>query len=155
MPCVGAVCGVVWCRGFCCVFVMCCVRVVCACWCVRVVCVVCVCCFVWCVCVCVGVCGCVVVVRHAEKPVCVFITSPCVSSKRSRVYRQQAHIFYCMWACCPKTRERFEHTHLDVLNAHTGGRGKEGARVLVNFLLSKNFPTSGNHVLQRITTRNL
>ena len=85
VPCVGAVCGVVWCRGLC-------VRdVLCAC-CVCVgVCVL--------VCVCGGVC--VVVVWHAENPVCALKTSPCVRSKRSRVYRQHAHMFYRQF-CLPK-----------------------------------------------------
>ena len=120
MLCVGAVCGVVWCRGLLCVGV--CV-LVCGCVCLRMslcvsVCVsvlVCVVCgLVWCV-LCV-VCGCVwlcvvvcgmlfVVVWHAENPhvciqhvpVCAFKTFPCVP------------------ATCPH-----EKKHVGMLPVHTG-----------------------------------
>ena len=37
---------------------------------------------------------------------------PCVRSKRSRVYRQHAHMFY--------TCGHVAGTHRDILNAHTG-----------------------------------
>ena len=84
---------------------------------------------VWCVCVLLFVC--VVVVRHAEKPrvcihnvpVCTFKTFPCVLATCP-------HVLY-MWACCRYTRERFERTHGDVMNTHTGGRGEEGAGVVI------------------------
>ena len=44
-------------------------------------------CVVCVLCVCVGVCG------TLKTSVCAFNTSPCVRSKRSRVYRQHAHMF--------------------------------------------------------------
>ena len=147
MPCVGAVCGVVWCR-VCVCGVRVGVCVLCACWCVHVdgcVCVgVCVSVSVS-VCVCVGVCWCVVlcgvccvvcvvvcgvvfvVVWNAENlrvciqhvPVCAFKTFPCVPATCPNVL--------CMWACCRYTRGHFARTHGDVLNAHTeGGGGEEG-----------------------------
>ena len=76
-------------------------------------------------CVCVCVCGGGCVVRgaccvcwvcnaawHAEKlPVCRFKTSPCVRSKRLRVYWQNARM-------C-STHARFAGTHGSVLNLHT------------------------------------
>ena len=73
MPCVGAVCAVVWCRGLLCVR-----DVLCACWCVWV--------FV-CVVVCVVVCGLVfVVVWHAENPrVCVQNVPVCTSTTHTCV----------------------------------------------------------------------
>ena len=43
---------------------------------------------------------------------CAFNTSPCVRSKRSRVYRQHAHML--------KTCGHVAGTHRDILNAHTG-----------------------------------
>ena len=126
-------CGVLVCVCVCVfVFVLVCV---CVCWCL---------CLSLCVsvCVCVGVCGvwsCVVCVVWCvwlcvvwcllwcgtlKTSVCAFNTSPCVRSKRSRVYRQHAHMDKKMWACCRYTRGHFERTHGDVLNAHTeGGRG--------------------------------
>ena len=48
-------------------------------------------------------------------PVCGFKTSPCVRSKRPRVYRHHAHIFQHMYAWCRHTRGRFECTHGGVL----------------------------------------
>ena len=84
-----------------------------------------VCCFcvaLWCWCVvCVRVC--VVCVRcvcvlcvwrglaRGKPPVCRFKTSPCVGSKRLRVYRQNAR----MCSTCA----RFASTHGGVLNLHT------------------------------------
>ena len=48
-----------------------------------------------------------------ERPsVCAFNTSPCVRSKRHRVYRQHAHM--------KKTCGHVAGTHGDILNAHTG-----------------------------------
>ena len=44
-------------------------------------------------------------------PRCGFKTSPYVRSKRPRVYRQHAHMFQHICACCPHTRRRFECTH--------------------------------------------
>ena len=48
------------------------------------------------------------------------IASPCVRSKRPRVYRHHAHMSYHMCAWCRYTRGRFERTHGGVLNVHTG-----------------------------------
>ena len=68
-----------------------------------------------CVCVCVGVCG---ATWHAENPPCVgFQTSPCVRSKRLRVYRKHAR----MCSTCA----RFSGTHGGVLNVHTETFGGE------------------------------
>ena len=53
-------------------------------------------------------------------PVRGFKTSPCVRSKRPRVYRHHAHMLKHMCAWCRHTRGRFECTHVDVLNPHTG-----------------------------------
>ena len=84
------------------------VCVSCAVWCVvcGVLCVVC--CAVWC-----GVCG-VGVWRglaRGKLPVCRFKTSPCVNSKRFRVYRQNARLL--------NTCARLAATHEGVLNQHT------------------------------------
>ena len=105
---------------------------------------------VWCIVVCVVMCcvgagvGVQCVVRgvrgvccvcgaawHAENhPLCRFKTPPCVGSKRIRVYRQNARMLNTR-AFCRYTRMRFEPTHGDVLNLHTGrwegGRGGGGA----------------------------
>ena len=37
-------------------------------------------------------------------PVCRFTTSPCVGSKRSRVYRHHVHMLKSMCVCCRHTR---------------------------------------------------
>ena len=72
---------------------------------------------VWgvCRCVCVGVCRCVcrclLWCVTLKTSVCAFNTSPCVRSKRPRVYRQHAHMFF---SC-----GHVAGTHGDVLNAHT------------------------------------
>ena len=71
-------------------------------WCVRGVC--CVCGVVCVVCVWRGV-------ARGKKKVCKFKTSPCVGSKRIRVYRQNARM-------C-STYARFASTHGGVLNRHT------------------------------------
>ena len=120
--CVACVSAVRGCSVWRCVRVVCacwCVRVVCvlvcACWCVRVVCACCVCCVVF-------VCSC----GTLKTSVCAFNTSPCVRSKRSRVYRQHAHM--------DKTCGHVAGTHGDILNAYTGTcwmhtrreRGEEG-----------------------------
>ena len=47
---------------------------------------------------------------RGKKTVCSFKTSPCVGSKRLRVYRQTARMCYHMRAFCRYTRKRFEHT---------------------------------------------
>ena len=73
--------------------------------CVLVVCVVCVRCVVCVYCV---------VLWHAE-------TSPCVNSKRPRVYRHHAHMCYRAW--CRYTQGSFESTHGGFLDGHTGERG--------------------------------
>ena len=117
MPCVGAVCGVVWCRGLLCVrdaLCPCCVRVgvcvlVCACWCVGVG--VCWCVLWWCVWLCVV--WCLLWCGTLKTSVCAFNTSPCVRSKRSRVYRQHAHMY--------KTCGHVAGTHVTFLT-HTRGR---------------------------------
>ena len=44
-------------------------------------------------------------------PVCLFKTSPCVRSKRHRVFRHHAHMCFNMCAWCRYTRGRFESTH--------------------------------------------
>ena len=53
-------------------------------------------------------------------PVCGFKTSPCVRSKRPRVYRHHAHMFQHMCAWCRHSRRRFQCTHGGVLEANTG-----------------------------------
>ena len=82
--------------------------------------------YVWCLwCVCVlCVCGVVCVARLGtrETPVCRFNKSPCVGSKRIRVYRQNARMlntcarFAGIHGCV------FEPAHGDVLSIHTGRR---------------------------------
>ena len=47
-------------------------------------------------------------------------TPPCVRSQRPCVYRQHVHMLKSMCACCQHARGRFERTHGDVLNLHTG-----------------------------------
>ena len=53
-------------------------------------------------------------------PVCPFKTSPCVRSKRPRVYRHHAHILKLMCAWCRHTRGRFECTHGGVFESTHG-----------------------------------
>ena len=68
-------------------------------------------------------------------------TPPCVRSKRLRVKIQNVPVCTGTTPACVTTCGRGAGTHGDVLNAHTGGRGEEGAGVvLVNFLLSKSCP---------------
>ena len=59
------------------------------------------------------------VCMHNTPSVCTFKTSPCVDSKRHRVYRHHAHMLKHMCAWCRYTRRRLEPTHGDVLNVHT------------------------------------
>ena len=49
-----------------------------------------------------------------------FKTSPCVDSKRARVYRHHAHMLKHVCAWCWYTRRRVERTHGDVWSGHTG-----------------------------------
>ena len=56
----------------------------------------------------------------SHAPVCRFKMPPCVRSKRLRVCRHHAHMCFNMTAWCQYTRRRFERTHGDVLNLHTG-----------------------------------
>ena len=66
-------------------------------------------------------------------PVCAFKTFPCEPTTCPHVQN--------MWASCRYTRERFERTHGDVLNAHTGGgretKGRGGHR---QFYIPKIWP---------------
>ena len=57
------------------------------------------------------VCG---VVWHVQHTFRLYI------QKRPRVYRHHAHMLKHMCAWCPYTRKRFERTHGDVLDGHTG-----------------------------------
>ena len=87
-----------------CVFVVCVLVCACVCWCLCVWCVVLS--GVWlCVVWCLLWCG------TLKTSVCAFNPSPCVRSKRSRVYRQHAHMY--------KTCGHVAGTHGDNLNAHT------------------------------------
>ena len=102
-----------------CVCVMCVLCFVCC----GVLLCVCVCRYVWCWCWCwCAMCGvwclwctvcCLCVARLGTRnpPVCRYKTSPCVGSKRIRVYRQNAR----MCSTCA----RFASTHGSVLNVHT------------------------------------
>ena len=85
------------------------------------------------------------VVWHRENPVCPLKTSPCVRSKRSRVYRHHAHMLKHMCAWCRHTRGRFERTHLRVLNGHTARR----ERVIVNSAY-QNLPKKGYHLTPEV-----
>ena len=60
--------------------------------------------------VCVCVCGVVW---------CGTLKTPCVDSKRPRVYRHHTHMLKHMCAWCRYTRGRFESRHGGVLNVHT------------------------------------
>ena len=53
-------------------------------------------------------------------PVCPSKTSPCVRSKRPRVYQHHAHMLKSICAWFRHTRGHFECTHSDVLDRHTG-----------------------------------
>ena len=64
-------------------------------------------CVVWGVCVWRGL-------ARGKPPVCRFQTSPCVGSKRFRVYRQDARMLNTQY-----TRKRLEPAHGDVWNLHT------------------------------------
>ena len=98
---------------------------------------------VWCVCVWESVwCG-------TQKK------SPCVDSKRPRVYRHHARKRLHMRAWCRYTQGRFKSTHGGFLDGHTGrGEGKERRRVSPSVLLTINGPRS-YHLLERFTERNL
>ena len=75
-------------------------------------------CCVVCVCVlCVLMCVCVLVCDTLRNSVCPLNTSPCVRSKRHRVYRHHAHMLKHMCSWCPNTRGRFERTHGDVFSS--------------------------------------
>ena len=84
--------------------------------------------------------------------VCRFKTTLCARSRRPRVCLHHAHMLMlkhmCAWCRC--TRGRFERTHRDVLNLHTGA----GGRVIVSSA-HQNLPTLGYHVLQRFTKETL
>ena len=110
---------------------------------------------VWCVvsvCVCVVcvVCGVVCVVcvwlgLASGKPPCAGETSPSEGSKRIRVYQQKRPHVFNMRAFCQYTRKRFEPSHGDVFNLHTGRReGRWGERegVLFSLFLSPSFSFS-------------
>ena len=111
---------------------------------------------VWCVCVClvrvcvflcvsVCVCVCCGTLKNVEKNPCVNSkTPPCAHSKRPRVYRHHAHMCFNMCTWCRYTRGRFERTHGDFLNGHTGGRRSSPV------LLTRICPRMKScHVLQR------
>ena len=77
---------------------------------------VCLCGVVWCGVVCAVRCG------TLKNPVYGLPTrSPCVDSKRLRVYRHHAHMLFSMWAWCRYTRGRFESTHGKRFESTHGG----------------------------------
>ena len=76
--------------------------------------------------------------------------TPCVDSKRPRVYRHHARMCQNMRALCRYTRGRFESTHGVFLDGHTG----RGERRVVNSACQK-LPTEGHHVPQRFTKETL
>ena len=94
-------------------------------------------CNVWCVlcvcgvvCVCVVCCLCVARLGTRKTPACRFKTSPYVSSKRIRVYRQNARML--------NTCARFagihgyvRNLHTETFGAYTRGGGKGGGVVVV------------------------
>ena len=85
---------------------------------------------------------------------CGFKIAPCVHSKRPRVCRHHAHMCFNMCAWCRYTRERFERSHGDVLNAHTGEeRGEEGAGVVIVSSAYQKLPSEVYQVLQRFTKK--
>ena len=57
--------------------------------------------------------------------VCPFKTPPCARSKRPRVYRHHAHMLKHLCACCQHRWGRFECSHADVLDGHTGVTHRE------------------------------
>ena len=73
-----------------------------------------------CVCVCECLC-CSTLQKRGKFSVWIQKTPPCVHSKRPGVLRHHAHMCFNMCAWCRYTRGRFERTHGDVLNVHTGG----------------------------------
>ena len=108
--CVVLCCVVLCCVVLCCV-VLCCVALRCvALRCVALRCVALRCVALRCVVLCCVVCG--VVCDTLKNPVCPLNTSPCVRSKRPRVYRHHAH------TCCNMCA-RGAGTNGDVLNVHT------------------------------------
>ena len=64
-----------------------------------------------CLCVWCGVVWCAVWCGTLKTPCVDLKRSPCVHSKRPRVYRHHAHMLKSMRACCRHTRGRFESTH--------------------------------------------
>ena len=122
-------------------------------WCCVVLCGVVLCCVVLCgvvlCCVC-GVVWCGVWLGTQKKP--------CVDSKRPRVYRHHAHMWYHLCAWCRYTRGRFESTHGGFLDGHTGerreggggGEGREGHRQFC----SPKFAHKLLRVSERFTERN-
>ena len=59
-------------------------------------------------------------------------TSPCVRSKRPRVFRHHEHMCFNMCAWCRYTRWRFERTHGDVLSGHTEFRSVSHTNTHIN-----------------------
>ena len=76
-----------------------------------------------CLSVSVSVLVCCGTLKKWKKPCVDSKTPPCEHSKRPRVYRHHAHMCFNMCAWCRYKRGRFERTHGDVLNPHTGSRG--------------------------------
>ena len=125
--CAESVCGcVVLCFGVC--GAVC--AVVCA-WCV---------CNVWCVCLCVwrglarGKHPCVARLGTRKNvSVCTFKTLPCVLAKRAHVEHMRA---FCLY-----TRRRFEPTHGDVLNLHTGSLSLSSPSLFLSSFLLFSLPS--------------
>ena len=72
--------------------------------------------------------------KKKKKTVCRFKTLPCVPAKRAHVEHMRAF--------CRHTRKRFEPTHGDVLNPHTGRREVRGSLISLSSLLSRPFSLS-------------
>ena len=79
--------------------------------------------------------------KKRGKTQCVDSKNTCVCTFKTSVYGHHAHM--CAW--CRYTRRRFERTHGDVLNGHTGNRWSSPV------LFTRILPTFGYHVLQRFT----
>ena len=75
------------------------------------------------------------------------LNNPCVHSTRPRVYVQTSPV-YQHHAWCRDTRGRFERTHGDVLNGHTGA-----VRVIVSSAY-QNLPTYGLSRASEVHQRN-
>ena len=108
--------------------------------------------------------SCVVCDSLKKKTLCPLNASPCVRSKRPRLYGHHAHTFQHVCAWCGHKWRRFERAHGDVFSSVKTSdfltflerlKRMLGSSLIDNFLFSMNDPHMGYHVLQRFTKETL